>query len=98
MADNSEDPVLEMLRRLDAKVDRVMGYQTAMRAEHRSQFRILSTLVRGRLLYATSNDIANENGTTGKTEAVWDDLARLARKVDGVTSHLEMIEELQKDN
>lgn len=99
MADEPENLVLEMLRRLDAKVDRVVADQTAIKTEQRTHSRTLGILLQeGRLMRAAVNDIAKENVTPGEMEAVHDDLTQLRQEVDGLTVRIEMIEERQKDH
>lgn len=106
MADEPESLVLEMLRRLDAKVDRFGANQSAVKVdvaaiktEQRSHSRTLTVVLQeGRLLRAVVNDIAKENVTPGEMEAVHDDLTQLRLEIDNLTVRLEAIEERQKDH
>lgn len=99
MAGEPENLVLEIMRRLDAKVDRIAADQAAMKTEQRTQTRTLGILLQeGRLMRAAVNDIAKDDVTPGEMEAVHDDLTQLRQEVDGLTVRVEIIEERQKDH
>jgi hypothetical protein len=98
MAEDPENVILEMLRRLDTKVDRIIGFQTATRAEHRSHFQILSRLVRGRLPNVPVDDSTKEGDASGNMEEIDDRLADFARKVDRIAANLEMMAIHPKDH
>jgi hypothetical protein len=81
MTDEPENRVLEMLRRLDAKVDRIATDVVTIKAEQRIHSRNIDIpLQEGRLLRAAVNDIAKENVTAGAIEAIPTTLHKCAAK------------------
>ena len=104
MPDTPDDLVLMLLRRLDAKVDRmgadIVGLQadmTGVKTELRVHTRTMDILLQeGRLLRAAVNDIAKENVTPGEVKAIHHDLNRLQHEMSALAVRVEMIEEREK--
>ena len=99
MTDEPENIVLEMLRRLDAKVDRIGADVAAIKTEQRTHSRLLDILKQdGRLLRAAVNDIAKENVTPGEVEAIRQELTQVQRDVVSLQVRVEQIEEREKSD
>lgn len=99
MADEPENLVLELLRRVAADQAAVKADIAAMKAEQRTQGRTVGIMLQDiRLLRAAVNDIAKENVTPGEMEAVHHDLTKLRLEIDGLTTRLETVEEHIKEH
>jgi hypothetical protein len=100
MADEPDNLVLTMLRRLDTKVDLMGADLTAVKtdiAELRRQgnihARALDILTQDtRMIRAAVNDIARVDVTAGEVEAMHDDINRLRSEVTELSVRVEVLE------
>jgi ubiquinone biosynthesis protein UbiJ len=106
MADEPDNLALELLRRIDAKAERIADDQASMKAdiaaiktEQRVHSRLLDILKQdGRLLRSAVNDIVKENVTPGEIEAVHQELTQVQRDVVSLQVRVEQIEEREKSD
>jgi ubiquinone biosynthesis protein UbiJ len=99
MADEPINLVLETLRRIETKVDRMDTRLGRIEAVQKTQSSTLNILRQdSRMLRTAVNDLARENVTPGEMAVAHDDLNRLQSDVDELTTRVEMIEARSKDH
>ena len=93
MADEPDNLVLAMLRRLDTKVDLISADMAELRRQVGGHTRTLDVLTQDmRMIRAAVNDIAKVDVTSGEVEAMHHDLNRLRQEVSDLTARVELVE------